>query len=410
LQPPLPADQQAALAAIPGWFWEEWQRVPWEQRCREVAAFVEEHGRLPRSEAGKAEPLLPGEKVFGSWCKTQRQRWKGKKQPPLSAEQQAALAAIPGWLWEERESVPWEQRCREVAASVEEHGRLPRSTAGSTEPFLPGERALGLWCNDQRQRWKGKKQPGLTSTQKAALAAIPGWLWEERVRVPWEQRFLEVAAFVEEHGRLPRSEAGKAEPLLPGEKELGIWCLHQRQRWKGQKKSALTIEQQTALAAIPGWLWEEFRVVPWEQRCREVAAFVEEHGRLPRKEGRNAKPLLPGEKELGKWCVTQRQRLKGKVQPPLSAEQQAALSAIPGWVWESYPPWEQQRLAVEAFVREHGRLPRQKARKAQPLQPWEKQLGQWCGRQRQRWKGNGAAAPLSAEQVAALEAILYWRW
>jgi hypothetical protein len=171
----------------------------------------------------------------------------------------------------------------------------------------------------------------------------------------------------------------------------------------------LTSMQKAALAAIHGWVWEEFRVVPWEQRCREVAEFVEEHARLPRQKAGRAQPLLPGEKELGDWCNTQRKRRKGKVLPPLSPEQVAALAAIPGWVWESHPPWAQQRLAVEAFVREHGRLPRQYACRAQPLQPGEKQLGQWCCSQQQRRKGN-RQPQLTPDQVAALEAIQHWRW
>ena len=64
--------------------------------------------------------------------------------------------------------------------------------------------------------------------------------------------------------------------------------------------------------------------------------------------------LLPGEKELGSWCYKERQRSRPTAQRlPLSAEQQVALAALPGWYWHRQEVdderWEQNREALEAF-------------------------------------------------------------
>ncbi len=37
----------------------------------------------------------------------------------------------------------------------------------------------------------------------------------------------------------------------------------------------------------------------WQQRCEQVAAFVQQHGRLPRSGGDKHTPLLAGEQQLG---------------------------------------------------------------------------------------------------------------
>ncbi len=42
--------------------------MPWEQQCQEVAQFMQQHGRLLRTKAGKAERFLFGEKALGVWC------------------------------------------------------------------------------------------------------------------------------------------------------------------------------------------------------------------------------------------------------------------------------------------------------------------------------------------------------
>jgi hypothetical protein len=181
--------------------------------------------------------------------------------------------------------------------------------------LVEGEWRLGVWCTQQLRRQEGSKGPPLSAAQLGALEAIPGWRKQAAgarrpyiPQVPWEQRWLEVAAFYEQHGRLPRRTGSKAMPLRPGEKELGRWCDRQRQRRKGNSRPPLTPEQVAALEAMHGWVWEEWRQQPWEARYQQVAAFRQQHGRFPRTEASESKPFEEGEQELGTWCVAQRQR------------------------------------------------------------------------------------------------------
>jgi hypothetical protein len=65
-----------------------------------------------------------------------------------------------------------------------------------------------------------------------------------------------------------------------------------------------------------------------------VAAFGQRHGRLPRREGSMVRPLLEGERELGFWCKSQRQRRRGQTNGAvLTPDQAAKLESIPGWRW-----------------------------------------------------------------------------
>jgi hypothetical protein len=325
--------QEAALEGVPGWQWEPWAEE-WEQWLQEVAAFEQQHGRLPRCSGGTlAAPLTREERELGDWCTKQRQRRKGHgASRALTPEQAAKLEALPGWQWVPR-AAEWERHLQEVAAFGQRHGRLPREEGGKGKPLVEGERELGVWCSAQRQRRKGHgRSATLTPEQAAKLEALPGWQWDPRAE-EWEQRLQEVAAFGQQHGRLPRCSGGTlAAPLTREEHELGTWCHSQRQRRKGHGTSAeLAPEQAAKLEALPGWQWDQ-RAEEWEQRLQEVVAFGQRHGRLPRQQGRKEQPLLEGERELGVWCSTQRQRRKGKgTYAVLTPERAAKLESIPGW-------------------------------------------------------------------------------
>ncbi|GAB4822659.1 hypothetical protein N2152v2_009705 [Parachlorella kessleri] len=406
--PPTPASSSQRLPV---------QQPPsdaWELARQQVAAFQRQHGLLPRASADGQGALLPGERALGLWCTEQQRRKAGSKGPPLTARERKALLAIPGWGWWASRRVttmpvmkPWEQRRQEVEAFFQQHGRLPRATAGKASPFLPGEESMGQWVSNQRQQYKGNKQPPLSADRIAALEVTPGWAWEDYL--PWESRYQQVQDFVRQHSRLPREHAGKSNPLQPGEGELGNWCVMQRQRCRGQSQAPpLSADQQAALAAIPGWYWD-FNDI-WEQQRQKLEAFHQQHGRLPRQTAGKLSPFLPGERGLGVWVTSQRQRFKGQRQQlPLPAEQQALLASIPGWYWDVEDDrWEQQRQKLDAFVRAHGRLPRVRPTPKGPLLEGERELAGWRQRQRQRERGTGIYAPLSAEQQAALKATPLW--
>ncbi|GAB4822687.1 hypothetical protein N2152v2_009733 [Parachlorella kessleri] len=354
----------------------------WWQTCEQVADFQRQHGRVPCAIADAQGPLLPGEQALGLWC-TEQQRCKaGSKGPPLTAEERAALQAVSGWRWWASKPVikPWEERLQDVEEFFWKHGRLPRKTAGKSSPFLPGEQTRGRWVNRQRQQFRGHELPALSAERIAALERTPGWSWGDYLTTPWKIRCQQLQDFVRQHGGLPKVNLGRSDSGLPGEKELGGVVLEVR-----------------SLAA-------------WELRCQQVEGFVRQHGRLPRAQESKVMPFQPNERELGVWCHAQRRRGRGtSKQPPLTAEQLAALAAVPGWFWYEVDRWEERRQQLEAFVRQHGRMPRRQATQKQPLLDGEHELGNWVKRQLRRHRGmERRAAPLTAKQLAALRSIPLW--
>ena len=304
-------------------------RGSWWDTLSRLKDWYGQHGRLPRSKAGAASPLLAGERPLGLWCVKQRHDGRAGR---LAPDQAAGLQGIPGWEFDLR-AAAWRRQVQAVAEFAGQHGRLPREKGSEAQPLLEGEQALGWWCDRQRMRRRGHGL-GLTAAEKAQLEALPHWGWE-----PWEEgsgrQLQEVAAFVEQHGRLPRQKGGKERPLVEGERPLAKWCKTQRQRRRGHGKGAkLTPEEAEKLAALPGWQWGDPRDEAWQKQCRAVAAFVEQHGRLPREKGSKAQPLLERERSLGQWCWRQRQRRWGHESwADLTQEQVAELDAIPGWTW-----------------------------------------------------------------------------
>ena len=117
-------------------------------------------------------PLQPREPQLAAWCNRQRQRQKGSTHlPPLTAEQQAALAAVLGWFWSEEEQ--WEQQRQQLEAFALQHGRLPRTYPTRKEPLAEGEKDLGHWLLHQTRRQRGAHMTSpLAAEQLAALEAI----------------------------------------------------------------------------------------------------------------------------------------------------------------------------------------------------------------------------------------------
>jgi hypothetical protein len=128
--------------------------------------------------------------------------------------------------------------------------------------------------------------------------------------------------------------------------------------------------------------------------------------------GQQAAEAGRGEGRLGVWCTHQRRRQKGSKGPPLSAAQAVALEAIPGWrrraacaigaIGHRCPGssggWRLW-LSMSSTAGGRARLV------ASPLLRGEKELGNWCRRQRQRCKGTKKPS-LTPEQVAALEELV----
>ncbi|SDT03694.1 helicase associated domain-containing protein [Microbacterium paraoxydans] len=106
-------------------------RGPWWAAYERVAEHAYALGRLPRLSDG-----VPADVV--GWAAGQR------RATMLTADQKAALRALPGWSDRPRADA-WEERAEELRRFIAAEGRLPR-----VRGTLPGESALAHWVSRQR--------------------------------------------------------------------------------------------------------------------------------------------------------------------------------------------------------------------------------------------------------------------
>jgi hypothetical protein len=282
----------------------------------------------------------------------------------------------------------WAARLEELRAFVAANGRLPRAREAS---------GLGLWASNQRVAYK---RGAIPAERVAALEAVPCWAWEADFDVLWLETLEELKAFVAEHGRLPTQREARA---------LTLWVYTQRAAKKamdaGSTSAEMTPARVAALEAVPGWAWAADLEAAWQEKLEALEAYVAEHGRLP---------LFRDASGLGGWIHQQRQAKKAmdagrKSSRKMTPKRVAALEAVPGWTWEVdlKAAWQAKLEALEAYVAEHGRLPRQ----GDPSG-----LGEWIHTQRQGKKAMDAGKTgtvrngMTPERAVALEAVPGWTW
>ncbi len=106
-------------------------RGPWWINYEKVAEYAHTLGRLPRLSDGIPQGIV-------GWAASQR------RATTLTADQKAALAALPGWSEHPRADA-WEERAEDLRCFIATEGRTPR-----VRGVLPGESALAHWFSRQR--------------------------------------------------------------------------------------------------------------------------------------------------------------------------------------------------------------------------------------------------------------------
>ena len=108
--------------------------------------------------------------------------------------------------------------------------------------------------------------------------------------------------------------------------------------------------------------------------------------------------------KLGSWVSSQRAQFKKGL---LSAERIASLETVPGWTWDKHEANFQMMLAVlRQFVERegHSRVPKGHVESFEGTD--NNRLNSWVAHKRTAFHWGG----LSAERIAALEAISGWDW
>ena len=189
---------------------------------------------------------------------------------------------------------------------------------------------------------------------------------------PWETRFRELEAFVEENWRLPRcwgAVSDRAEIVLSN------WLRTQGSRVTLQQMPAHQLQRLLNATShlirrrAEGWMAGGL-VGRFQQKCQELKEFIEMNGKLPtetRTKGDSSGPRLT------KWL--RKVRTNGVLH-----ERRKTLEEVHPFVkellqkWDDSPlkidlaPWEEELEKVLHTVKKHGRLP--KAKTERPEYGW----------------------------------------
>ena len=297
----LQPDRSARLEALPGWSWHP-KNTAWEDAFVRLEAYAAEHGTARPTTEYVAED---GHRL-GFWVVTQRNFYRRGKLEKSRAER---LETLPGWAWDTYEA-GWDEAFARLEAYTAEHGHArPPASYNTDDGFY-----LGQWVirqQDARRR--------LARSKIARLERLPGWAWTA-YDTDWEEAFARLEAYAAEHGHAGPPPSYKTTGGFP----LGPWVNTQRTtRRKGS--ASLTPERQARLEALPGWEWDP-KVAAWQDGYDHLVEYADEHGtaRVP------AAHVTDDGYRLGQWTKYQRGvRNRGE----LSAEREARLETLPGWVW-----------------------------------------------------------------------------
>jgi len=341
--------------------------IKWSSMVMRIKAYVESNNSLPTiNDEDKSVRSL------ARWLANQRVRLTDNESSP---ERLAVLdALVPTW---NPERDRWNTKFAEVCAFRAAHGRLP---------YYAEEN--GAWLGTQRS--DSKKQSLLDHRRELLDTHLPEWQGES-ADDKWVKKLDALISFIQQNGRFPSRDADSGSTIANW---LGTQNgLVKKQLLGDEKTKVLTdrllavITSEMRVSSIPEFLGFD----QWAQTLRQVIAYVEEHGDLPRKS--ENKPAT----SLSEWMT--RQRKLGD--DGLTSEQVKALDdALPHWRDTSTTRWEQNfDKCVEHFV-SHGSLP-----SASSKEPETQRLGRWFQNQKNTLKFGG-----SPEREAAFdEHIPIWR-
>ncbi len=208
----------------------------WEAQLATVAAYLHEHGHLPRQGGD------PHAAQLRAWINTQRRSDRSGAPGFTDHRRQRLDEVLPGWN-DVRTPKGWEWFLAEVIAFRSANGRLPMRSKKAPD----AERVLGEWLTNQRQEAK-LGRTSFTAERRFMLdERLPGWAGPGAVADRWSTQLDAVAEFFERTGALPRHSDGPE--FLPLTKWLS------KQRWHAQTGGArMTAERLRLLdERIPTW-------------------------------------------------------------------------------------------------------------------------------------------------------------
>jgi superfamily II DNA or RNA helicase len=354
------------LAAFAGWVWNPYE-ASWEESYSRLLRFVEREGHARPSQRDLDKGFN-----LGGWVSRQRSAFAHGR---LGPDRVKRLAALPGWVWDPKESA-WEEALTRLLQFVEREGHARVPNNAREDGF-----SLGGWASVQRATFRAKKLP---AERALRFTALSGWSWDP-VETFWEEGFSHLVRFIEREGHA-RVPSGHRESGF----RLAIWVSTQRSAYA---KGTLDGDRAKRLAALRGWEWNPHEAL-WEEGFNALLRFVERegHARVPAQ-------YVEGRFALGRWAVRQRQDFAtGK----LRAERKDRLASLTGWAWTPHEAaWEQGFGLLLSYVAREGHA-------LVPDKHWEDGfgLGAWVWRQRAAFR----KGKLPLERARRLRSLSGWSW
>mmetsp|Transcript_1751 Transcript_1751/g.2832 ORF Transcript_1751/g.2832 Transcript_1751/m.2832 type:complete len:446 (-) Transcript_1751:336-1673(-) len=292
----------------------------WKVKYDLLVEYKQEHGHchIPTKE------IIDGHKL-GSWADNQRGFYKkgtllhgrvhrlngiGFNWSPMTTKAyQKSKVKEPALRAQSMKVGAFQQRWNEkydlLVEYKQEHGHcnVPRNDITNGQKF-------SSWLNIQRRFYKKGTLPGHRVDRLNEI----GFNWSVH-DVSWEEQFKQLVKFKEDHGHF---SVPQKYPVNPS---LGKWVNGQRQRYRGKKLEKDRIDRLNGI----GFTWD--RRPNWEERCKQLEEFKEEHGHciVHRKYLNNP--------SLGTWVNEQRQCYRGKGGKKLEKDRIDRLNGM-GFTWE----------------------------------------------------------------------------
>ena len=191
------------------------QRDAWETRFRELEAFAEKNGKLPRWWGAGCDRA---ETVLGNWLNNQRRRVTSQQMPAhrlqrlLNAISDLVRRRAEGWMAGGLVG-RFKQNCRELKEYIEMNGKLP--TATRTKGDSSSNR-LARWLADLRDKRlydKPERRKMLEEVDPLVKERLQEWD-DRELKIDlarWEKQLEKVLHITEVHGRLPERTLENAE-------------------------------------------------------------------------------------------------------------------------------------------------------------------------------------------------------
>ena len=344
-----------------GFVWEiRSRRSSWEENCRRLRAYAEEHGHVivPRWYQ------TPDGFKLGHWVSQQRM---AKSYGKLKREQIAKLDE-QGFVWDVIQFA-WDSGLIHLQEYKKDHGHVIVPQRYET----PDGFKLGHWVNQQRTA----KSKGKLKREQVAKLDEQGFFW--RLRVAWDSALIHLQEYKKDHGHVtvPRWYQ------TPDGFKLGQWVNQQRM---GKSKGKLKREQIAKLDE-QGFVWDVIQFA-WDSGLIHLQEYKKDHGHV----------IVPQRYEtpdgfkLGHW-VSQQRRAKSKGK--LKREQIAKLDEQ-GFVWDVIQfAWDSGLIHLQEHKQDHGHVIVPQRYET----PDGFKLGHWVSQQRMA-KSKGK---LKRERIAKLD-------